>query len=68
MPISSSVFAYMMLRPLPLSISTLVSRFGPTIESTISGYLPRYRMVSRWLVQSKVIADSNHQRKGGVAG
>ena len=49
-PISSSVLAYMMLRPLHPSISTLVSRFGPTIGSTTSGYLLGCGTLSGWLV------------------
>ena len=67
-PISSSVFAYMMLRPLPPSMSTLVSHFGLTIRSTTSGYLPRCGTVSGWSVQLKVMVDSDHRSKGGVAG
>ena len=66
-PMASSVSAYMMLRPLPPSISTLVSHFEPTMRSTTSGYLPGCGMISGWSVRSKVIADSNLQRKGGVA-
>ena len=68
MPIASSVSAYMMLRPLPPSISTLVSYFVLTIGLTTSRYLPGCGTLSRWLVQSKVMANSDHRRKAGVAG
>ena len=50
MPIASSALAYMMLRPLPPSISTLVSRFVPMIGSTTSGYFPGCGTFSGWLV------------------
>ena len=67
-PMVLSISAYMMLRPLPPSISTLVSRFVPTIGLTISGYLPSYGTLSGWSVRSKVMADSDHRRKVGAAG
>ena len=51
-----------------ITISTLVRCFVPMIGSTMSRYLPGCRTLSRWSVQSKVMADSNHQRKVGMAG
>ena len=57
-----------MLRPLPLSISTLVSRFVPMIGSTMCGYLLGYGTLSGWSDRSKVMADFDHRRKDGVAG
>ena len=68
MPMASSVSAYMMLRPLPPSISTLVSRFMPMIGSTMSGYLPSCGTLFGWSVRSKVMADFDHRRKVGMAG
>jgi hypothetical protein len=65
---ASSVSAYMMLRMLPPSISTLVSGFVPMIESTMSRYLHRCGMLSGWSDQSKVMEDLDHRRKAGVAG
>ena len=52
----------------PPSISTLVSHFVSMIGSTTSGYLPGCGMLSKWSDWSKVMADSDHQRKVGVAG
>ena len=40
----------------------------PMIESTMSGYLPGCGMLSGWSERSKVMADSDHRRKVGVAG
>lgn len=60
MPMALSVLAYMMLRPLPSSISTLENCFVPMIGSIRSGYHPGYGMLSRWSVQSKVMVDSDH--------
>jgi hypothetical protein len=57
----------MMLRPLPPSISTLVSRFILTIRSTTSRYLLGCGTLSRWLDQSKVMGDLDHWRKASVA-
>ena len=68
LPMASNVSAYMMLRLLPPSISTLVSHFVPMIGSTMSGYHPSYGMLSEWSVRSKVMADSDHWRKEGAAG
>jgi hypothetical protein len=67
-PMASNISAYMVLRPLPPSISTLVSHFVPMIESTMSGYLPGYGMLSGWSDRSKVIADPDHRGKKGMAG
>ena len=66
--IALSVSMYMMLRPLPPSISTLVSHFAPTTGLTTSGYLPGCGTLSGWSVRSKVMVDSDHRRKAGVAG
>jgi hypothetical protein len=38
----------MMLWPLPLSISTLVSRFVSMMGTTTSGYWPGHGILSRW--------------------
>jgi hypothetical protein len=67
MPRASSLSAYMMLRSLPLSISTLVSHFVLMIGSTTSRYLSGYGMLSEWFDRSKVIIDPDHRRKVGVA-
>jgi hypothetical protein len=67
-PMASSVSVYMMLRPLPPSISTLVSHFMLTIGSTMSRNLPNYGMLFRWSDRSKVITDPEHRRKEGMAG
>ena len=39
-PMSSKVWAYMMFRLLPLSMSTLEKRVLPMMGSTMSGYRP----------------------------
>ena len=65
MPMASSISAYMILRPLPPSISTLVSHFVPMIGSTTSEYLPDCGTLSEWSVRSKVTANSDHRRKEG---
>ena len=65
---ASSVLAYMMLRSLPPSISTLVCHFVPMIGLTTSRYHPGCGMHSGWSVRSKVMADSDHWRKVGMAG
>ena len=43
-------------------------RFVSTIRSTTSGYLPGCGTLSEWSVRSKVMADFDHRRKGGMAG
>jgi hypothetical protein len=60
MPMALSVSTYMMLRPLPPSISTLVSRFVLTIRSMTSRYLLGYRTCSGWSKRSKVMEESDH--------
>ena len=67
MLMASSVSAYKMLSLLPPSISTLVSRFMLMIESTTSGYLFGCGTLLGWSVRSKVMVDSDHQRKEGMA-
>jgi hypothetical protein len=62
MPMGSSVSTYVMLRSLPLSISTLVSRFVLTIGSTTSGHLPSCGTCSGWSERSKVIEELDHLR------
>jgi hypothetical protein len=62
MPMASSVSAYMMLRPLPPSINTLVSCIVPTIRSMTSGHLLDYGICSGWLERSKVMEESDHLR------
>ena len=64
----SKVSEYMMLRLLPLSINTLVRRFMLMIGLTASGHLPDCGTCSEWSDRSKVIVETDHGRKEGVAG
>jgi hypothetical protein len=48
MPKPSKVSTYMMLRPLPPSISILVRRFDPTIDSMMREYVPGCGITSGW--------------------
>jgi hypothetical protein len=68
MPKPSKVLMYMMLRPLPPSINTLVRRFDPTIGSTMRGYIPGCGIMSGWSWCSKIIENSDHRRYRGTAG
>jgi hypothetical protein len=68
MPMASRVSAYMRLRLLPLSISTLVRRFVLKITSTPSRHLHSCGMLLGWSDRSKVMADSDYRINEGVAG
>jgi hypothetical protein len=68
MPKPSKVLMYMMLRPLPPSINTLVRRFDPTIGSTVRGYILGCGIMSGWSWWSKIIENSDHRRYRGTAG
>jgi hypothetical protein len=68
MPKPSNVSTYMMLRPLPPSISTLVRLFDPTIGSMMRGYILGCGITSGWSWRSKTIENSDHCAYRGIEG